>query len=307
MANELPDPSTLTDEELDALLETGQLPEPKVDDDEKPDAADDEDKSKDKTDPEDDGDKSKDDDDKDNDDDKVKDDDKADDDKDKGDEDDEDPDKDKKPVVDDDKDKKPSRREQFRIRDLLEKYGPPTDKQTEKPKASGMDYQKDLDADPEVVKKLEDDRQAASDEAYNRGLEQMNSVQFLTRLEIDAPRVEAKYPQLDKNNTEKFKPEAATDVNLLFLRLAGYDPKTRAVKHPDMRYTDFADMIFGLANDLADTKVEEKVKEVKKQAAQTGLRPDGSKTKSLDMTKAPQDMTDEELDEYLKKQGISSS
>lgn len=293
---DLPDPSTLTDEELDALLETGQLPEPKEDDDKKPDVVDDEDKPEDKDNPEDEDDKPED---KEDDDDGKPDDTKPV----KTDDDDDDKPEDGKPPVED---KKPSRREQARIRDLLEKYGDPTEKPADKPTASGMDYEKELDADPAIVKKLEEDRQAASDASYNRGLDQMNSVQFLTRLEIDAPRVEAKYPQLDKNSPD-FKPEAATDVNLLFLRLAGYDPQTKGVKHPEFRYTDFADTIFGLANDLADTKVEKQVKEVKKQAAQTGLRPDGSKTKALDLTKAPQDMTDEELDEYLKHQGIPTS
>lgn len=295
---DLPDPSTLSDEELDTLLETGQFPEPK-EDDKKDDVADDEDKPDNKDKPEDKEDKSDD----------TKDDDKDDEGKpedkkpDKGDEDEEEP-EDGKPVVDDEKpeDKKPSRRETARVRDLLEKYGDP-EKPAEKPKASGIDYEKDLEADPTVVKKLEEDRQAASDDAYNRGLEQMNSVTFLTRLEIDAPRVEAKYPQLDKDSDD-FKPDAASDVNLLFLRLAGFDPKTKAVRHPDLRYTDFVETIFGLANDLADTKIEKQVKEVKKQVSQTGLRPDGSKAKTLNLNKAPEDMTDEELDEYLKQAGV---
>lgn len=291
---ELPDPSTLTDEELDKLLETGQFPEKKSDED-KADEAEDEDKSKDDDKSEDEEDKSddKDDDKKEEDEDKSEDkkDDKSDENKDESDV--------KKPTVEDNKDdKKPSRREQARIRDLLDKYGDPEAKPVKNPKAAGMDYEKELDADPAIVKKLEEDRQAASDESYNRGREQMNSVTFMTRLEIDAPRVEAKYPQLDKDSSE-FKPEAATDVNLLYLRLAGFDPKTKAVTHPDLRYTDFVDTIFGLANDLAEVKVEKQVKEVKRQASQTAIRPDGSRSKKLDLTKAPEDMTDEELDAFL--------
>lgn len=280
---DLPDPSTLTDEELDQLLETGQFPEKKPDDKEedKPDTpAEDEDKSKEDEDkPED------------KEEDKEEPEDKpADKPEDKTDEDEEKP--------EDKPEKKPSRREQSRVRDLLEKYGDPGDKPAAKPDAKGIDYEKELDADPELIKKLDDDRSKISQDSFNQGLEQSKSLMFHTRLEIDAPRVEAKYPQLDKNSDD-FKPEAASDVNMLYLRLVGFDPKTKAVANPEIRYTEFVDTIFALANDLADVKVEKQVKEVKKQAAQTGIRPDGSRTKKLDLSKAPEDMSDEELDAYL--------
>lgn len=282
---DLPDPSTLTDEELDNFLETGNLPEPEVEEP-KPDEPKPEDKEseehpedkpeadKDKEEPE-----------------AVK---------------PENPEKTPKETpepkpADDDKDKKPSRREAARVRDLLEKYGQPDDK-PEKPavKTTGIDYSEELDADPELIKRLDADRQAAADSGYDRGLEQAKSIQFLTRLEIDAPRVEAKYPQLDKNS-EEFKEQAANDVNTMYLTLVGYNPKTKAVRDADMRYGDFVDTIFTLANDLAEVKAEKQIREVKKQVAQTGLRPDGSGANKMNLNKAPEDMTDAELDEYLKQ------
>lgn len=274
---DMPDPSTLTDEELDNFLENGIFPEPK--EEPKPDEPKPEDKK-----PE------------------------------------EQPEEEPKPKEeekeeskitpekpeeveeeipepkpkDDDVLPKPSRREQARIRDLLSKYGEPEATPKEPVKATGIDYEKELDADPETIKRLEADRQTAASTSYNEGLEQAKSIHFLTRLEIDAPRVEAKYPQLDKESAD-FKPEAANDVNLLYLQLTGYDPKTKMVKDENIRYSDFVDTIFNLANDLAEQKVEVTTKQVKKQAAQTGIRPDGSATK-INLDKLPQDMTDEELD-----------
>lgn len=296
MDNNLPNPEDLTDEELDALLETGTLPDkeaaPVKPDEPKPD-----DKPAEGN-PEDEEDLSKKPD-------EGKDDKKPDEEAGKPDEPKPDEPKPDEPKPDEPAPKpdepKPSRREQARVRDLLEKYGQP-EKPAEKPqpKATGMDYENEIEASPEMIDKLKKDREAVAEASYNEGLEQMKSLQFLTRLEIDAPRVEAKYPQLDKNSKD-FKPEASTDFNLLYLRFAGYDPETKKVTNPDFRYGDFADVIFQMANELADVKVEEQVKEVKKQAAQTGLRPDGSGAKKLDLTKAPEDMTDEELDAYLKQ------
>lgn len=272
---DLPDPKDLTDEELDKLLETGELPET-------------EEKPTDEAEPKK-GEEAEEEEAEDKEDEETKDDEGH-----KPEETEEEtPEKPKK----DDEPKPPSRREQMRIRQLLEKYGDP-EKPTEKPKASGIDYEKEIDADDDTKKRLNDDRQQAADAGYDRGLEQAKSIQFHTRLEIDAPKVEAKYPQLDKNSSE-FKPEAANDVNTFFLNLVGYNAKDKTVKNADIRYGDFVDAIFTLANDLAHQEAQEITKEVKRKAAQTGLRPDGSSSKKLNLNKEPSDMSDEELDAYL--------
>lgn len=264
---DMPDPTSLSDEELDKLLETGELPDEK-DPDEPENEADE---------PEEEAEKPKDE--------PVK-----------GEPEEETP---KQPKKDDEPNTSPSRREQMRVRQLLEKYGNP-EKPVEKPKASGLDYDKELDADDDTKKKLTADRQSAADVGFDRGLEQAKSIQFLTRLEIDAPRVEAKYPQLDKNSTE-FKADAANDVNTLYLTLVGFDSKTQGVQNSNIRYADFVETIFSLVGDLADKKAQEQTKTIKRQAAQTGLRPDGSAGKKLNLNQAPHDMSDEELDAYLKQ------
>jgi len=269
---DLPDPSTLSDEELDKILAGG---------DEEPETPDEPDEPN--------GDKPKGD--------KPKQEDEE--------EPEDQPEEDEEPLEEPEKpagdpeEKKPSRREQMRIRDILQKYGEPEPQPKPQPK-TGLDYEKELDADPETIKRLQEDREQASKASYDQGFEQAKSLQFLTRLEIDAPRVEAKYPQLDKNSPE-FKADAASDINTLYLTLAGYDPKTQQVQTADIRYASFVDTIFGLVDDLASQKAQDATKNIKKQVAKTGLRPDGSSAKKLNLNKAPEDMSDEELDAYLEQ------
>lgn len=190
-----------------------------------------------------------------------------------------------------------SRREQLRVQELLERFK--NNLQTPAPAPAVdpnlLDYSKNLEGDPELIKKLELDRQAAMDSAQARGLATANSIRFHTRLEIDAPRIEAKYPQLDKTS-DKFNPVLANAMNTMFLSTAGYDAKTGTAANPDIRYLDYVESIFELAGEIAGEEVDKKTKNIKKQAAQTGLRPDGSGVKTLDLNKLPQDMTDEELD-----------
>lgn len=197
----------------------------------------------------------------------------------------------------------PSRRENLRIQQVLERLKQQP-QAPEVPQATGLDYGTALDAEPEVIKQLQDDRQAASQTAYTQGLEQAKSIQFHTRLEIDAPRVEGKYEILNPNDKENFVPAAANAVNQFYITLAGYDQNKGTVANPDLRYADFAEGIMELAEVLAAKKATKTVQNVAKQAAQTGLRPDGSSAKRLDLNKSPGAMSDEELDAFLKQQGI---
>jgi hypothetical protein len=59
-----------------------------------------------------------------------------------------------------------------------------------------------------------------------------------------------------------------------------------------------------LAEEIAATKVSTTQKNLTKQVAKTALRPDGGTAKKLDLTKAPGDMTDEELDAFLTQNGV---
>lgn len=193
----------------------------------------------------------------------------------------------------------PSRREQLRIQQLLSKL-----KETEAPQPNepkGLDYSRQLDADQEVISQLEQDRRNYGQNLYNQGLEQAKSIQFHTRLEIDAPKVEAKYSQLNPNDKNNFNPVVATAINEWYLATTGYDAQSGSVKNSDIRYADFVDGIMELSNELASQKNISTAKNIAKQSAQTGLRPDGSSSKRLNLNKAPQDMTNEELEAFLAK------
>lgn len=193
----------------------------------------------------------------------------------------------------------PSRRESLRIQQLLDKMKQqPNTQPTEQKTQAGLDYRQAINADDEVYKTLEEDRQnygkTSYQEGQNEGLKQAESIKFHTRLEIDAPKVANKYKQLDTDSKE-FNPALADAVNTWYLSTAGFNPQTNSVQNANVRYADFVEGIFEVANEIAGQKVQNTAKNIAKQAASTGIRPDGSKTKRLNLNQAPQDMSDEEL------------
>lgn len=199
----------------------------------------------------------------------------------------------------------PSRRESLRIQQLLQKYpeldpeSPPAPRPQAPP---ALDYDKELEADPETVKRLQEDRQQYAEALYRQGLEQTKSIQFHTRLEVDAPKIEAKFPQLDPKNEKEFKPVLAQTINQMYLSSVGYDQKTDTVSNPNIRYADYVEAIFELGDEIGTQKVAATKTNIVKQAAQTAVRPDGSSPKAtLNLNKEPEQMTTEELHAYLAK------
>ena len=187
----------------------------------------------------------------------------------------------------------PSRRESLRIQQLLQKMK--ESKQEPTPEVpNALDYGQALDADPEVIKKLEEDRAKYGQTVRDQTLQKLESIQFHNRLEIDAPRVESKYPALDKSSND-FNPAVADALNASYLSLVGYDPQTDTVRNPNIRYSDYIEAQMELAEAIAGEKTQKTAQNIAKQAATTGLRPDGSKAKGLNLNQAPEEMTDEEL------------
>lgn len=196
-----------------------------------------------------------------------------------------------------------SRREQLRVQQLLQKYGQPP----ERPKAptqispNALDYGTALDADPEVVKQLETDRQTVSDAAYLEGLRQSEVKEWKRDLKFEAPVVEEKFPFLNPRDTANFKPAAADAMNQKYLRFIGYNPGDpqkgipESIQYPDLSYREFVESEMEFVEELATQKVAETTKNIAKQAATTGLRPDGSQAKRLNLNQAPENMTIEEL------------
>jgi len=167
------------------------------------------------------------------------------------------------------------------------------------PKPQGIDYREVLNADDDTIEQFENDRLATAEASFNQGREQAKSMQFHTRLEIDAPKVEGKYPILDKDSPD-FKPETASAINSWYLTSVGYNPKTDTVINPNVRYSDFVEGIMELSDSMAGDKLQTSKKNIASQAANIGLRPDGSTTK-LNLNKSPQEMTDEELSAVIKR------
>lgn len=200
--------------------------------------------------------------------------------------------------------KQPSRRETLRIQQLLAKYGNP-DKGPEplkaKPTIESLDYSQALDADPEVIKQLETDRQARSDAAYLEGIRQGEVREWRRDLKYENNTVLDKYKFLNPKDSEHFKPAAAEAMNTKYLRFVGYNPGDaqwgipESVQHPDVSYLEFVESEMEFVDELASQKVAETTKNIAKQAATTGLRPDGSSAKRLNLNQAPQSMNLDEL------------
>lgn len=198
--------------------------------------------------------------------------------------------------------KPPSRRESLRIQQLLEKLK--TQPQQQQPVISqGLDYGRALDADPEVIKQLEADRNAVAQAQYQQGLSQAQGIQFRTMLEIDAPKIEAKYSQLDKDSQD-FDPATSDAINRWYLATVGYDQQTGSVQNSNVRYSDFVEGLMELADRMAGEKTVTTAKNVARQAATTGLRPNGGTAKSLNLNKPPEQMSDEELKAVLSQAGM---
>ncbi len=201
--------------------------------------------------------------------------------------------------------KPPSRREQLRVQALLQKYGDPRQNQPQQQaplqRGEQLDYSQALDADPEVIQQLEADREAASSSAYQQAMQQIQTDGWKRDLKYETPAVMKDYPFLNPKDEEKFRPAAADAMNLKYLRFVGYDPGDRqkgipaSVQHPDLSYREFVESEMEFVEELASQKNAETVKNVTKQAAQTGLRPDGSSAPRMNLNKAPQDMSMEEL------------
>lgn len=193
--------------------------------------------------------------------------------------------------------KPPSRRETLRIQQLLEKMKQqPKAPETQLP--GSIDYAKDLEADPEVAKALEADRNSAVQEALRQNQAQLATYQWDTMVNVDGPQVAREYPQLDKDSSD-FHPALFDSMTKMYFQLSGvqtHKDGSYTVMNPGMRWKDFVDSYFETADEIANEKTRTATSNITKQAAQTGIRPSGGRTKALDLTKAPQDMNKEELE-----------
>lgn len=195
-----------------------------------------------------------------------------------------------------------SRRKQLRIQKLLNKMGVSPEDLAPSKKDSGPDFRDMVDADDEVYRQLS---KRASEYAESQRREGANEARFYswrTELKIDSNKVNDRWHQFDQNSPD-FKPQLADAINNMYLASVGYDGKS--VKNPDISFYDYVEGIMELADEAAETKVQTSRRNAIKQASRTGIRPDGTVPRSMDLTKDPTQMSDAELAAALKKLGLS--
>jgi hypothetical protein len=194
-----------------------------------------------------------------------------------------------------------SRRESKRIQAILDKlaqgdtqYQP---RATQRPNSRQVipEGEYDLEQVNEMAHKY-------GEEAYNRGLSEAQAYNiantFVTRLEIDTPRVNSKYEFLDAESSD-FDPGVAGFVNRMYLNAVGYDPNTGLVRNMDIRYGEFIDGVMDMIDMVSTGKVADSAKNIAGQAARTGVRPGGSTTKPVYQGGNPKKMTDAQLDAVI--------
>lgn len=198
----------------------------------------------------------------------------------------------------------PSRRENLRIQQVLQKLKQSGEgHRQEQPQVNQVDYRELIDAPDEVYDQLEQRTKQYGDtratQSAQETLKQIESVRWESRLEMDAPRVASKFAYMDDKNDETFQPAIADSLNRFYMDLSQYDPKTNTAGNTRLRYAEFVEAIDELADAIAETKIRSARTNLGKQAKQTGIRPDGSSSNRLNLNKAPQDMTDAELEAVI--------
>lgn len=193
----------------------------------------------------------------------------------------------------DPEEKPPSRREQLRIQKLLEKYGDPRQQASQTPlqqkQEDTLDYKSEFNIeDPEVLQQLENDRNRAQSSAYNEGLQRAQSIEWKTNMRLDLPLVAEKLQKMDPRDAQALDQE--------YLYVTGYDPTTDTVRNPNVGYAEFIEARVEQAQRLAKSMTADTAKNIAKQAATTGLRPDGSSAKRMNLNKPAHQMSDEELE-----------
>ena len=191
--------------------------------------------------------------------------------------------------------KPPSRRETLRIEQILKKRAEKPAPAPSRPIAEPIDYSESLDADEETVRTLRDDRDNYGRQQYEQGTtaseRRVVASEFRTNIRLDLPLVKDRLGKLD--------PEDVRAIDTEYLQFVGFDESDGFVQHADIGYADYVEARIEQAERLAKRMTAETTKNIAKQTASTGLRPDGSSAKRLNLNKNPQAMTDEELDAVI--------
>lgn len=136
-----------------------------------------------------------------------------------------------------------------------------------------LDYRQVMDAPDEVYSQLEQEREQVRAQGFNEGLNRFERFEFEQNLKSDLPLVQEKLNRLE--------PAAAEALDRMYLQTIGFNPDTGVPAVKGIGYADFIDAQLELANSIASTKVINSQRNIAKQAAQTGIRPDGGGRQGL--------------------------
>lgn len=178
------------------------------------------------------------------------------------------------------------------------------------PKPSGynpLDYKQAIDADDEVVSQLSQDREQYGQDQRIQGqaeaMEQLKYVEWKNNIRFDLPMVKEKLDQLP--------PAVAKAIDREYLLYSGADIENGRVSNPNISYAEFVEAQIERAEAIASIRNQETQKNVVKQAAQTGIRPNGATsrpnkiTSPEDIAKISQDDWEKNRASYLQQMGIN--
>ena len=172
---------------------------------------------------------------------------------------------------------------------------------SQRPGAEPLDYRQAIDAPEEVYSQLDTDRKAYGQSQYDQGVSEASRNSRLDKWELSA---KIDYP-LVADKLGKLAPEDVDVLNREYFLVSGVkqnpDGGIEDVANPNISYADFINARVEQAERLAARMNLNTQRKVTRQAANTGIRPDGTSAKPLNLTKAPQDMTDAELDAYIQR------
>lgn len=146
-----------------------------------------------------------------------------------------------------------------------------------------LEYKPDSEYDPSA---LEEDRKAAADYARSEGIRQglhqgtsqVVKELWADRFDTDSERVSGKWDALNSDKTDTYNPKLEAQLVQRYIAFAGVEKDNSGrvtIQKPNIRFRDFVDAEMKNLEDYAAERNAASSKNLVKQAAQTGVRPNG--------------------------------
>lgn len=154
-----------------------------------------------------------------------------------------------------------------------------------------INYRDVIEAPDEVYDVLERDREYVRNQTATESRKDMQAMEWRTNIKLDLPLI--------KDRLDKLDPSDAQAIDREYLLFSGFDPKTGRVERSDIGYADFVEARIEQAERLAANMNLRSTKNIAKQAAQTGVRPDGN-TRTGIKIQNPGDIANMSAEEFEK-------